>query len=50
MSKKFLRGVCWYHICANPSYSRDFCYIDAQWPNRGDYIVDGDDDEENDCE
>mmetsp|Transcript_28819 Transcript_28819/g.38445 ORF Transcript_28819/g.38445 Transcript_28819/m.38445 type:complete len:329 (-) Transcript_28819:185-1171(-) len=48
--KKYIRGVCWYHVIANPSYARDFCYIDAIWPNRADFIVDGDDDEENDCE
>ena len=48
--KAYIRGTCWYHVCANPSYARDFCYIDAVWPNRSDFIVDGDDDEENDCE
>jgi len=35
---------------ANPKYARDFCFIEAYMPNRSDYIVDGDNDETNDCE
>ena len=47
---KYIRGVAWYQILANPVYARDFCFIEAYVPNRSDYIVDGDDDETNDCE
>ena len=47
---KYIRGVAWYQILANPVYSRDFCFIEAYVPNRSDYVVDGDDDDENDCE
>ena len=47
---KYIRGVAWYQILANPVYARDFCFIEAYVPNRSDYIVDGDDIEENDCE
>lgn len=46
----YIRGVCWYQILANPAYARDFCFIEAYVPDRSDYIVDGDDDDENDCE
>ena len=49
-SKKTIRGVPWYQILANPRYARDFCYLEAYIQNRSDYIVDGDSDEENDCE
>lgn len=49
-SKKYIRGVVWYQILANPAYARDFCFIEAYLPNRSDFIVDGDDDESNDCE
>ena len=49
-SKKYIQGVVWYQILANPSYARDFCFIEAYLPNRSDFIVDGDDDESNDCE
>ena len=47
---KYIRGVAWYQILANPVYARDFCFIEAYVPDRSDYIVDGDSDEENDCE
>ena len=49
-SKKTIGGVPWYQVLANPAYARDFCFIEAYVPNRSDYIVDGDDDEGNDCE
>ena len=35
---------------ANPQYSRLFNYIDVNVPSRSDLIVDGDEDESNDCE
>ena len=47
---KYIRGVAWYQILANPVYARDFCFIEAYVPNRSDYIVDGDDNDDNDCE
>jgi len=37
-------------VLANPYYSRLFNYIDVNVPDRSDLIVDGDSDEENDCE
>lgn len=49
-SKKNIRGVPWYQILANPSYARDFCFIEAYVPDRSEYIQDGDDDPTNDCE
>ena len=27
--KKYIRGVVWYQILANPRYARDFCFIEA---------------------
>ena len=50
MSKKSIEGIAWYSILANPQYSRLFNYIDVNVPSRSDLIVDGDEDEENDCE
>lgn len=50
MVKKPIRGIAWYSILANPHYSRLFNYIEVNVPNREDLIVDGDDDEGNDCE
>ena len=50
MAKKPIRGTAWYNLLANPYYSRMFNYIDVDVPNREDLIVDGDDDEGNDCE
>ena len=50
MSKKPIRGIAWYSILANPYYSRLFNYIEVNVPCRSDLIVDGDDDEGNDCE
>lgn len=37
-------------MLANPSYSKAFNYITVSVEDREDYIVDGDDDEGNDCE
>ena len=49
--KKPIQGVAWYNLLANPLYVRDFNYITANIPgDRGDYIVDDDDEEGNDCE
>ena len=31
---KYIRGVAWYQILANPVYARDFCFIEADVPNR----------------
>ena len=35
---------------ANPIYARQFNFIEVNVPSREDLIVDGDDDEGNDCE
>ena len=48
--KRPIRGVAWYNLLANPYYSRLFNYIEVNVPSRSDLIVDGDSDEENDCE
>lgn len=37
-------------MLANPFYQRQFNYIPVSLPDRSDYIVDDDSDEENDCE
>ena len=37
-------------MLANPAYVTDFNYITASVEDRADYIVDGDSDEDNDCE
>ena len=50
LAKKPIQGVAWYNILANPSYARRFNFIEVNVPSREDLIVDGDDDEENDCE
>ena len=50
LAKKPVRGVAWYNLLANPIYSRRFNYIEVNVPSRSDLIVDGDSDEENDCE
>ena len=50
LAKKPIRGVCWYNLLANPTYARDFNYIEVNVPSRSDLIVDGDSDEDNDCE
>jgi hypothetical protein len=51
MPVKALRGVAWYNILANPTYSRAFNYIECNLPiARSDLIQDGDDVEGNDCE
>ena len=50
MAKKPIQGVAWYNILANPIYARQFNFIEVNVPSREDLIVDGDSDEENDCE
>jgi len=45
-----IQGVPLYQILANPTYAREFNYIQVHVPNRAKLIVDGDEDEENDCE
>jgi hypothetical protein len=51
MPEKAIRGIAWYNILANPTYSRACNYIECNLPvPRSDLIQDGDDDEENDCE
>lgn len=38
-----------YDILRNPSYYQAFQYFSADLPDRQDYIIDGDDLEDNDC-
>ena len=45
-----ISGVAWYNILANPVYAKAFNYIEVNVPSRSDLIVDGDDNEDNDCE
>lgn len=45
-----MTGSCWYNILANNDYIKDFAYISTNMPNRDSLIVDGDSNEENDCE
>ena len=47
--QKPIQGVVWYNLLANPAYAHNFSYIEAGVPDRNALIVDGDDDEENDC-
>ena len=49
-AKKPIQGVAWYNVLANPVYARAFSYITLDVPNRENLIVDGDEDEGNDCE
>ena len=49
-AKKPITGIAWYNLLANPAYVRGFNYIEIDVPNRADLIVDGDDEEGNDCE
>ena len=50
MAKKPITGIAWYNLLANPAYARQFNYIQVDVPQREDLIVDGDDEEGNDCE
>ena len=48
--KKFhLQGVHTYDILRNPIYTQAFQYFSADLADRKDYIIDGDNDETNDC-
>lgn len=48
--KQPIQGIAWYNLMANPSYVRQFNYIGVDVQGRDDLIVDGDDQEGNDCE
>jgi len=50
LAKKPISGIAWYNLLANPAYVRQFNYIQVDVPQREDLIVDGDDEEGNDCE
>ena len=50
LAKKPISGIAWYNVLANPAYVRAFNYIQVDVPDRDNLIVDGDDDEGNDCE
>ena len=49
-SNKSIKGVAWYNLLSNPLYAKAFNYIEVNVPSREDLIVDGDDNEDNDCE
>jgi len=44
-----LQGVHTYNILRNPAYIQAFQYISADTPDRSDYIIDDDEDDENNC-
>ena len=46
---KTLQGCFSYDILANPLYFDDFQYVSASTPNRVNYIIDDDDNEDNDA-
>lgn len=48
-SDKHLQGIHTYNILRNPAYITQFQYFSADLPDRADMIVDGDQDETNDC-
>lgn len=50
LAKKPIQGIHWYRPLANPTYIQDFAYISCSVPDRTDYIVDDDSDEDNDNE
>lgn len=50
IAKKPIQGIHWYNVLANPAYIQDFAYISCSIPDRSDYIVDDDSDEDNDNE
>lgn len=47
--EKVLQGVHSYDILANPLYLEAFQYVSAAQEEREKFIIDGDDDEGNDC-
>ena len=46
---KNLQGVHSYDILANPNYLESFQYVSASQADRGDFIIDDDDNEDNDA-
>ena len=50
LARKPINGVAWYNLLANPYYSRQFNFIEVNVPDRSALIVDGDEDDSNDCE
>ena len=48
--KKPVQGIAWYNLMANPVYVRAFNYIEIDVADRENLIVDGDENEGNDCE
>lgn len=50
LAKKPISGIAWYNLLANPKYEREFNYFPTDMEDREDFIVDGDDQEGNDCE
>jgi hypothetical protein len=47
---KAILGTPWYNILSNPRYAEDFAYIGAHIAKREMYIVDNDDNDDNNCE
>lgn len=47
--KFHLKGVHTYDLLRNPLYQQAFQYFSADLDDRKEYIVDGDDDDTNDC-
>jgi hypothetical protein len=50
LAKKPVSGIAWYNLLANQKYEREFNYFPTDMKDREDFIVDGDDQEGNDCE
>mmetsp|Transcript_117304 Transcript_117304/g.163229 ORF Transcript_117304/g.163229 Transcript_117304/m.163229 type:complete len:262 (+) Transcript_117304:1423-2208(+) len=48
--EKAVQGIAWYNILANPDYITAFNYVECNVADRGNLIVDDDDDEGNDNE
>lgn len=45
-----MQGDPWYNLLSDSIYCRDFNYITVNTPDRNDYIVDDDNNEDNDME
>lgn len=43
-------GISWYNILANPAYTSAFNYCTVSVRDRTQFIIDGDDDDDNNCE
>ena len=50
LAKNPIQGTHWYSILANHEYVQAFSYISVDTPNRENFIVDDDDNEDNDNE